>query len=87
MDKDIKEMEEMFGIVMKGVTKAAKELRESEPRYSITELEKVWEYLIDSQKTPFEEYKKIFYGENSEYIEAFLKFLKNSKKMEVILND
>lgn len=57
-----------------------------EPHYSIAELEKIWKHLTDSPKVSFNEYTKLFPGENAEYIDNFLTFLKDKKKVEEILN-
>ena len=60
---------------------------EGEPRYSVSELEKILKYLLDSQKTSFEDYKKIFKGNVYEYPSCLLKFLKDKKRLEEILNE
>ena len=56
---------------------------EGEPRYSIAELEKAWEYL--REKITYEEYTKIFPKIEYDHIEGFIDFLKDSKKVQEAL--
>jgi len=88
-EKEIKEEIEKYGSAEGNVKDLYGWVLEGKPRYSVAELEKIigW-YQKASQDEKLEaDLGDVDDYEDTQSIEAFVKFLKDKKKVEEILND